>query len=226
MNEAPEYSPRELNRLLATDSRFKVAGLLLASGYISMPQLVESISWVRQGLGLCCTYLLKKGYIEEGTVPDVLVRSYSYKRFMPGATRVESEAVSLLPYCEAKKFLALAFRVYRGCLILAMVEPANQEIQQKISRLTSLPVKAMVASERDIADAFREHYNLSEPEYRSFFRPLPNDQRLETRGWKDLDEVNMGELISGALADYVSAKSRRQKKNESVAGNLKRLLFR
>lgn len=226
MNGAPEYSSRELKRLLATDSRFKVAGFLLAGGHISMSQLVESISWVRQGLGLSATYFLKKGYIEENTIPNVLVRNYNYKRFIPGTTRVEAAAVSLLPYHAAKTFRSLAFRVYRGCLILAMVEPANEEIQKKICRLTSLPVKAMVISERDIADAFQEYYSISEFEYRSFLRPLPNEQQAEANDWADLDSVNMSELISGALEDYVSAKSNRRKKNEGMARSLKRLLFR
>jgi type IV pilus assembly protein PilB len=174
---------------------------LLKAGHITRGQLEEATKWLRQHpKDFLSRFLLRKGYVETNTVPSVLSRQYSYPMVNLADREIAAEALNLVPYEVAKKYMVIPYQIKDSKVMMAMVEPTNNKVVEELTNLTKLQVVPVVVNERDLVTAFKIHYKISDEEEASFFAPLDPNSVVEDTGPVTVD--NLGALISDALEDF------------------------
>ena len=110
----------------------------------------------------------------------------------------------MLPYASAKKYFAIPVRVLKDNSIqAAMTEPTNTLAVDALSRLLKHPVRAGVAAENDIIEAFRKYYNIDEDEYRQ----LLGEDSTQNEEYVNISNIeSLGDLV-GAAADDIAVEA-------------------
>ena len=185
----------------AESYRLLVGDYLLRAGHITRGQLEEATKWLRSHRGdFISVFLLKKNYIESATVATVLSRQYSFPMINVTEREIDPELAKLIPYKDAKKFMAVPYNRKDNKLYLAMLEPTNTRAVEELAEITKMQLLLGVAPMRPIVDTFRTLYNIDDEEYESFFTPLDPKEAMEDTGPPTVD--NLGALISDALDDF------------------------
>lgn len=177
-----------------------VGEYLMRAGQITPKKFDEAVANVKKNGGFVGSYLLINGDIEESTIPNLLSRQYNYPIIGISEREIEQKVVNLLPYEVAKQFFAFPVQLKGGNLQIAMTEPCNGHSIDEIKSVVKVPVQAGVASEKEIIEAYRKYYKISDEEYRTFFSSGGED---ETEEDVDLTVDNLGELISDAVEELV-----------------------
>ncbi|MDR1164276.1 MAG: type IV-A pilus assembly ATPase PilB [Deltaproteobacteria bacterium] len=174
---------------------------LLKAGQITRGHLEEATKWLKQHPNdFLSRFLLRKGYVEANTIPSVLSRQYSYPMVNLTDREIPEQALRLVPYATAKKYMVIPYQVKDNKVMIAMLEPTNNKVVEELTTLTKLQVVPVVVNERDLVTAFKVHYHIDEAEEASFFAPLDPNAVVEEQGPVTVD--NLGALISDALEDF------------------------
>ena len=179
--------------------KWLVGEYLSKAGQITGRQLDEAIDHVKKNGGFVGSFLLKNGYIEENTIPSLLSRNYNYAVIGISEREIEQKVVNILPYEIAKKYFAFPVVLRGGALTLAMTEPTNNYAVDEIKAVVKVPVQAAVATEKDIVDAYKKYYKISDEEYKAFFTDTGEEDDEEGPATVD----NLGELIADVQEDFV-----------------------
>ncbi|MFH1090416.1 MAG: type IV-A pilus assembly ATPase PilB [Pseudomonadota bacterium] len=184
----------------ADEYKYLVGEYLSKAGQIAQKHLNEAKDHVKKYGGFLGSYLLRNAYIEENTIPSLLSRQYNYSVVAVSEREIEQKVVNLLPYEIAKKYFAFPVQLKTGVLNVAMTEPTNNFAVDEIKSVVKVPVKASVATEKEIIEAYKKYYNIPDEEYRSFF----GEQSVEEEEAPATVD-NLGELISDAVDEFVVA---------------------
>jgi len=180
--------------------RFKIGEILKKEGQITSHQAEEAVAYVKKEGGFVGSYLLKNGDIDESTIPSVLSRKYNYSIINIAEREIEDKVVNVLPYEIAKQYFAFPVRLKDGALQVAMTEPTNNHAVDEIKAAVKVPVNAGVATEKDIIEAYKKYYKVSDEEYNSYFS---NAATEEEEGQMSVDEIDdFGSLVSEAADDF------------------------
>ena len=168
----------------AESFRMIVADYLLRAGHITRGQQEEAAKWLRNNpQRLVTEFLLKKNYIESATVTTVLSRQYNFPAVNLAEKETPPEALSLMPYELAKKYMAVPYNKRDNKLYLAMVEPTNNKALEELSNQLRHQIMPGVDSFQSVVDAFQRLYSISDTEYQSFLAPLdPKDAADQDQG--------------------------------------------
>ncbi|MBF0531040.1 MAG: Flp pilus assembly complex ATPase component TadA, partial [Deltaproteobacteria bacterium] len=99
----------------------------------------------------------------------------------------------------AKKHLAFPVQLKDGSLLVAMTEPTNNPVIDEIKAVVKVPIKSGVATEKEIIEAYKKYYKISEEEYRSLVGHAQEEEKEDAPATVD----NLGELIADAVDDFV-----------------------
>ena len=186
----------------AESYRLLVGDYLMKAGHITRGQLEEGTKWLRShSEGLLSEFLLKKNYIETSTVCTVLSRQYNFPIINVAEREFVPELATLIPYETAKKFMAVPYTKKDNKLYVAMLEPTNNKVVEELANISKHQLLLGVATFKDIVEAFRKLYKISDEDFDRFFAPLdPKDAAEADSGPVTVD--NLGALISDALDDF------------------------
>ncbi|MDR0882724.1 MAG: Flp pilus assembly complex ATPase component TadA, partial [Candidatus Adiutrix sp.] len=185
----------------AESYRLLVGDYLMRAGHITRGQLEEGTKWLKGHADeFLSVFLLKKNYIESSTVSIVLSRQYNFPLISLAERDIPPEAIAVIPYDLAKKFMAVPYNKKDNKLYLAMLEPTNNKVVDELTALTKHQLMLGVAPLQSIVDAFKRIYNISDEEYQSFFAPIDSKDAESDAGPVTVD--NLGALISDALDDF------------------------
>jgi type IV pilus assembly protein PilB len=161
----------------AESHRLIVADCLLRAGHITRGQRDEAARWLdRHPQGFVTEFLLKRNYIENGAVAEVLSRQYNFPLIDLAGLSAPPEILALMPYELARKHMAIPYHKKGNKLHLAMLEPTNRRMLEDLSARLGRQLMPGVAAYQDLIDAFKRLYDLSDDEYRRFSAPLgPQD---------------------------------------------------
>jgi type IV pilus assembly protein PilB len=180
---------------------------LLKAGQITRGHLEEATKWLKvHPQDLLSRFLLRKGYVENNTIASVLSRQYSYPMVNLTDREIPPQVLSLVSYDLAKRYMVLPYQVKDSKVLMAMVEPTNSKVVEELTNLTKLSVVPAVSTEKDLVNAFKTHYKISEAEEASFYLPLDPNAVAEDTGPVTVD--NLGALISDALDDFAFGESK------------------
>jgi len=184
--------------------QFKIGDILKKEGQITSRQFDEAIDHIKKQGGFVGSYLLRNGDIDENTIPNVLSRKYNYTVVNIAEREIEPNVVQLLPFESAKNFFVFPVRLKDGVLQVAMTEPTNNHAVDEIKAIVKVPVSACVAAEKDILEAYKKYYKISDEEYRA----LSGESGGEEETQMSVEEIDdFGSLVSEAADDFIVADS-------------------
>jgi type IV pilus assembly protein PilB len=174
---------------------------LLKAGQITRGHLEEATKWLKSHpTDSISRFLLRKGYVEGNTIPSVLSRQYSYPMVNLNERELPKNLLELVPYNMARRFMAIPYQVKDNKLLVAMVEPTNNKLVEEFASQTKLQISPAVITERDLINAFKQHYKIDDAEEASITAPLDPTAVVDDSGPVTVD--NLGALISDALDDF------------------------
>lgn len=159
--------------------KIKIGELLRKAGQISSYQLDEALAAQKKSGGRLSSILLRFGHIEESTILNFLSRLHNYQPVVISREPPKPEVLKVLPYEIAKKYLAFPLRQVGKSLHVAMAEPTDTGAVENLQAAVKMPLTVCVATEKDIVDAYKIYYKISEEEYQSFFTSVGDDDKDE-----------------------------------------------
>lgn len=178
--------------------KVKIGEILSKEGHITSFQLEEALNFQKKNDGRLGSILLRLGYIDDETIVNVLSRLYNYPAADFSRITPDPKAVELVPYEVAKKYMAFPFRLDGDALTIAMAEPTDTGAIESLQKEIKKSIEANVSTEKDIVEAFREYYKISDEEYDSYFGQKLEDEEEDV----PVSEVDdFGSLVTEAMED-------------------------
>jgi type IV pilus assembly protein PilB len=178
----------------------RIGELLSKEGYITSTELEHALKYQEKNPGRLGSILVKLGYVEEDTIVNVLNRLYNFPIALLSQISPDPKALELLPYDVAKKHMVFPIHLNGETLEVAMSEPTDATSVEELQTLVHKSLSVCIASQKEIIDAYRNHYKIDEEEYAR----LAGNPEKETEAEEELNitEVNdFGSLVSEAVGD-------------------------
>ncbi|MEN8200679.1 MAG: type IV-A pilus assembly ATPase PilB, partial [Thermodesulfobacteriota bacterium] len=178
--------------------RVKVGELLSKAGYITPAQLATAKKEQKKNGGRLGAILRRFEYIEEDTVFTFLSRQHNFTPVQIKQEPPSSDAIKLVPYEFAKRFMALPLRVAGKTLQITMAEPTDTEAVEKLQEQVGRNLAVCVSTEKDLVEAFKTYYKIDDDEAASFF--LAGDEVEEEMAVTEVDDF--GSIVAEAADDF------------------------
>mgnify|MGYP001375373154 FL=1 len=193
----------------------KLGEMLRKEGQITKGQLDEAIAMRKKIDAKLGNVLIQLGYIDEETLLTFLSRQLNYPIVNISELMINPDTTKVLTYEQAKQYLVFPIRVANDVLTLAMADPTDNEAIEETQLIVKLSIKAVVAKEKEIVNAYKKYYKISEEEYKSFFKDISVGSGAEPAvEIKEIDDI--GSLVSEA-ADDVTVEEEEEVKDELTA---------
>ena len=177
--------------------RLKIGELLQKAGYITSAEFTNAQAVQKKSNERMGKLLLDSGIIEEDTIANFLSRQHGYIMVDIAEEAPSPDALKLMPYEMAKKYLAFPLRVAGDTLQITMAEPTDAMEVEEIQNALNMGLSVCVSTSRNIVDAYRTYYKIDDEEYRSFFGGHEDDQV------EDVEQIeDFGDLVSEAAEDF------------------------
>jgi len=193
----------------------KLGEMLRKEGQITKGQLDEAIAMRKKIDAKLGNVLIQLGYIDEETLLTFLSRQLNYPIVNISELMINPDTTKVLTYEQAKQYMVFPIRVANDVLTLAMADPTDNEAIEETQLIVKLSIKAVVAKEKEIVNAYKKYYKISEEEYKSFFKDISVGSGAEPAvEIKEIDDI--GSLVSEA-ADDVTVEEEEEVKDELTA---------
>jgi len=179
--------------------RMRIGDLLRKEGHITATQLEDALAYQKKHQGRLGSILIKLGYIEDETIVSVLSRLHNYPAVMITREPPRPEALEMLPYEQASKYMAFPLRQLGKSLQVTMAEPTDTGAVEALQTFLKMPVSICVSSEKDIVEAYRTYYKISDEEYGRYFG-AKGEQEEEEEPVSQIDDF--GALASEAAEGF------------------------
>ncbi|WP_286820036.1 type IV-A pilus assembly ATPase PilB, partial [Desulfobacter sp. UBA2225] len=148
--------------------KVKIGEILSKEGQITSIMLNEALAIQKKTNERLSSILLQKGYIDPDTIVNVLGRIYNYKIVGFSEIKPDPQALKILPYDQAKNHLVFPLKLAGDDLQVCMAEPTDTDVVAELGKKTGKNIRALVSTENDIIQAYRDFYKISDAEYKSF----------------------------------------------------------
>jgi len=191
----------------------KLGQILLKEGLITQNQLDEAVKIQKRVNARLGRILIKLGYVENNTIAECLSRQYNFPLINIDELNIPEKIIKQIPYEVAKKHLALPIDYKDNTLIVAMADPTDSYAIEDIQFKTNLSIKATLATENSIIDAYRKYYHIDEKEYKSF---MASSIELEEEELKVEEIEDYGKLLSDAVDEFGIKYGEDQQQEEEI----------
>jgi len=175
----------------------KLGELLSKEGYITSAQLNHALNYQKTNPLRLGSILIKLGYIDEETIVNVLSRIYNYPAVVISKSSPEPEALKIISYEVAKKYMVFPLKFEGENLVVTMSEPTDTTAVENLQKEIQQGLKVSVSSEQDIVEAYRKYYKISDEEYNKY--GLKEEEEEETVPLTVVDDF--GSLVSEAAGE-------------------------
>ena len=177
----------------------KLGQILLKEGLITQRQLDEALKIQEKVTARLGRILVKLGYVENKTIAESLARQLNLPVINIEDYEIPEKVIKQVPYDLAKKHLALPIEFKDTTLVIAMADPSDSYGIEDIQFKTNLSIKASLATEESIIEAYKKYYKIDEKEYRSF---SSGSLELEEEELKVEEIEDYGKLLSDAVDEF------------------------
>ncbi|MFH0784760.1 MAG: type IV-A pilus assembly ATPase PilB [Pseudomonadota bacterium] len=178
--------------------KVKIGELLSKAGYITPSQLETAKKILQKNGGRLSAILQRLEYIDENTVINFLSRQYNYPAVVIKNEPPSKEVLKLLPYSEAKKYLAFPLRMAGNTLQITMSEPTNSSAVEELQNLVNKELSVCVSTEADIVEAYQKYYGIDAEEVKSFLGVV--EEASEEMDVTQVDDF--GSIVAEAADDF------------------------
>ena len=197
-NLARKSSIRKTVKDQSGAGRIKIGELLSKAGYITATQFETAKKEVQKNGTRMSAVLRQLEYIDENTVFTFLSRQHNYPSAVIKSEPPSPDAIELMPYELAKKYMAFPLRMAGNTLQITMAEPSNATAVEELQDELNKELSVCVSTEKDIIDAYQKYYNINDEEARSFFSS--GDEAEEEMDITQVDDF--GAIVAEAADDF------------------------
>jgi type IV pilus assembly protein PilB len=197
MTDAQKSSMKRTVKDQSGAGKLKIGELLSKAGYITLTQFEEAKVTQKKTGERLGRILLENGAIERDTIPNFLSRMHNYTLVVIDQEAPSKDALNLVPYETAKRFMAFPLRLAGNTLQVTMAEPTDTLEVEQLQDLVQKNLNVCVSSAKDIIEAYKKYYHISEEEYQTFFK---FEQESEEETVTQVDDF--GALVSDAAEDF------------------------
>jgi type IV pilus assembly protein PilB len=144
--------------------KFKIGEILSKAGYITPSQLEYAKQLQKKNGGRLGAILIQLEYIDKDTISNLLNRQYNISSVVISREPPGADALKLMAYDTAKKFMAFPLRVVASTLQVTMAEPTDTEAVEKLQDLVGREISVCVSTEEDIIAAYQQYYGIDSTE--------------------------------------------------------------
>ncbi|MCK5507600.1 MAG: Flp pilus assembly complex ATPase component TadA, partial [Desulfobacterales bacterium] len=148
--------------------KVRIGELLSKEGYITSAQLKKALDYQKTSPLRLGSILIKLGYIDEESIVNVLSRIYNYPAVIISKTSPDSKALKIISYEIAKKYMVFPLKFEGENLVVTMAEPTDATAVENLQKEIQRGLKVCVSSERDIIEAYRKYYKISDEEFNQY----------------------------------------------------------
>ncbi|WP_240193575.1 type IV-A pilus assembly ATPase PilB [Desulfobulbus alkaliphilus] len=177
--------------------KLKIGELLSKAGYITATQFEEAKAVQKKTGERLGRILLESGAIERDTIANFLSRMHNYTMVSIEQEAPSRDALNLVPYETAKRFLAFPLRLAGNTLQITMAEPTDAVEVEQLQDVVQKSLTVCVSTAKDIIEAYKKYYHISDEEYQSFFKYEPEGEDDTVTQVEDF-----GALVSDAAEDF------------------------
>jgi len=156
--------------------KVKIGELLRKEGQISSNQLDDALEIQKKSGGRLSSILLKLGHIDDSTVVNFLSRQHNYQAVVISREPPKADALAKMPFETARKYLAFPLRIIGKNLQITMAEPTDTGAVENLQAELKMPLTVCVSTEKEIVEAYRTHYKISDEEYNKL---LAHESKVE-----------------------------------------------
>ncbi len=181
--------------------KMKIGEILRKEGQISSTQLDEALAAQKKTGERLGSILIRLGYIEDDTILRVLSRVHNFPAVSIVGEPPSLDALKIMPYEVAKKYIAFPLRSVGNTLHITMAEPTDTAAVEALQADVKMGLSVSISVEHDIFDAYRKYYKISDEEYETFVHVVAYAEDEEDDG--PITEIDdFGSLASEAAEDY------------------------
>jgi type IV pilus assembly protein PilB len=196
----------------------RIGEILCKEGHITSGQLQDALNFQKRNQGRLGSILLRLGYIEEQTIVNVLSRIHNYPPVIISDMSPDPKAIEILSYETAKKYMAFPLGIKDKTLEITMTEPTDTSVVEALQCQVQMGLSLFVSSEKDIVEAYRKYYGISDEEYNAYFGKKQDDEVEEEMPVTAIDDF--GSLVSEAAGDLeLEAAQDEEERDEFSAGD-------
>ncbi|MFH2122620.1 MAG: type IV-A pilus assembly ATPase PilB [Pseudomonadota bacterium] len=180
--------------------KYKIGELLSKAGYITPTQLEVAKQQQKKNGGRLGSILIQAEYIDRDTISTFLSRQHNITSVSISNEPPGKDAVKLLPYETAKKFMAFPLRLAGNTLQITMAEPTDTEAVAKLQEIIGKDLNVCVSTEDDIIAAYQQYYRIDAAEVAALRSGLGDTVEDEPSVAEIFDHI--GETIAEAADDF------------------------
>jgi len=196
--------------------KYKIGEILSKSGYITPAQFEIAKQRQKKSGGRLGAILIQLEYIDKDTISTLLNRQFNIPSVDIRKEPPGKDALKLMAYDMAKKFMAFPLRVTGNTLQITMAEPTDTEAVAKLQELIGREVSVCVSTEEDIIAAYQQYYGIDAVEVTVL--------RSGGQGEKAEDEMSVSEIddfgsIVAEAADGFEIETEEKEGKDQFAAN-------
>ncbi|MCF8055746.1 MAG: type IV-A pilus assembly ATPase PilB [Desulfocapsa sp.] len=178
--------------------KVKVGELLSKAGYITPAQLEYAKNELKKNGGRLGAILRQHEYIDHDTIYNFLSRQHNFTPVLIKNEPPSKDALKLMPYEIAKRYMALPLRLAGNTLQVTMAEPTDTEAVEKLQAELGKDLAVCVSMEKDLVEAFQSYYKIDDEEAKSFF--IAREEAEEEMSVTEVDDF--GSIVAEAADDF------------------------
>ncbi|MGK7344201.1 MAG: type IV-A pilus assembly ATPase PilB [Candidatus Nitrospinota bacterium M3_3B_026] len=196
----------------------EVLGKMLAKdGQITRSQLKEAEN-IQKKTGVRIGKILQKlGYLDEESIIKFIARHLSVPITNIGDDNPDPALIKLVPWETAREHMVFPIKSDGKNLRLAMIDPTNYKSLEIIGSQVKQTIKPAVVSEKNLLEAFRKFYKISDEEYEEFVKagePEEDNEEEQQINMEKFDDI--GGIISEATEEVELEDTSAQEEGEGL----------
>jgi type IV pilus assembly protein PilB len=179
----------------------KIGEILRKEGQISSTQLTEALDEQKKHGGRLGSILIRLGYIEDDTILKVLSRVHNFPAVHIVDEPPSLDVFKIMSFEVARKYMAFPLRSVGKTLHVTMAEPTDTAAVESLQMDVKMALSVSISVEKDIIDAYRKYYKISDEDYEALTNSGPRDDEEADDG--PITEIDdFGSLASEAAEDF------------------------
>jgi len=138
--------------------KLRIGELLRKQGYITSSQLEQALEFQKKHKARLGSILIRLGFIEEDTILNVLTRMHNFPAISISREPPQPDALKLIPFETAKKYMAFPLRIIGRSLQITMAEPTDTSMVEELQGIVKMGLSVCVSTEKDIVEAYQKYY--------------------------------------------------------------------
>jgi type IV pilus assembly protein PilB len=179
--------------------KYKIGELLCKAGYITPTQLENAKQQQKKNGGRIGAILIHSEYIDKDTISNLLNRQYNISSVAIANEAPAKDAIKLMAYETAKKFMAFPLRTIGAILQVTMAEPTDTDAVAKLQELVGRELSLCVSTEDDIIAAYQKYYGIDAAEVQAL-RSGQAEKAEEEMSVTEID--NFGSIVAEAADGF------------------------